>query len=327
MSSPPAFPHWLRKIDPVLARQDGNAVYQAFRLRRRDHRPPWHRRWFAAEYKRASFRGGGRLLKPSRQSRFPAWASNLITDRGYSQATLEVWLTPTTGEELAEAIYLESREHWAVDIFAALILFGVPLAIYVVAALVYLNHSAAAVALMSAAWLWLAWEGTLFGLLVAGRAARSAVAHRFHIIERVSQPSKGIAHEVASLMGGCLAVVGIAAVGFILLIASCFILVHAIIFAAGFVEDVMPPAISAYLFEAGLIPVCALMALILRGARPGMTRTHEAKCRRVFAKCQRAYALYLSRRVIDDFDAWAWVVSLYGPEPAFKQLHMFSTPD
>ena len=40
----PAFPAWLRRLDPALAAEDTNPLFEAFRRRRKLHRLPRLRR-------------------------------------------------------------------------------------------------------------------------------------------------------------------------------------------------------------------------------------------------------------------------------------------
>ena len=145
-SPPPAFPPWLRALDPALAREDTNALFQAFRARRwRRHGlairlrdmgpgflwliqflvwpivsqlcrgPGWASRLLAFLLSCAAFgalagftvvlrRGGGlplRLADIYDLSRSPGWSPTVIED---------LWLLPLSGEEVVEALYLESRD-------------------------------------------------------------------------------------------------------------------------------------------------------------------------------------------------------------------------
>lgn len=133
MSLPPAFPEWMRRADPILAREDTNTLFQAFReLRLR--RQGWMARWNvaplgvalalavlfalvpfgyafwiavagAAAYRR--FRG----YFASRQTRLPDRVTALFRSQSLARSVaVDIWLCPEVGSEVLEAVYLERRE-------------------------------------------------------------------------------------------------------------------------------------------------------------------------------------------------------------------------
>lgn len=138
-SMPPAFPAWMRDRDPMLAAEDTNGLFQAFRLRRagREINLPylpdpaimalcslaglvaisdWRivvvmattvlvslLAWFVALNRRV--RAGERL--PLRLTQI--FSSAAPRQLGGSLGR-DLWLLPLAGSEVAEAIYLEQRE-------------------------------------------------------------------------------------------------------------------------------------------------------------------------------------------------------------------------
>ncbi len=145
-SPPPAFPDWLRRFDPLLAAEDTNALYQAFRLRRTVHARPTmaaHLRtlwsWDIASHgivlnfillvlALALSRFIGLLAIPAlfvlllfsyasfrvhrrRTPHLPLTVSQVFTRDGlHESAAREIWLAGFTGRDVLEAIYLEKRE-------------------------------------------------------------------------------------------------------------------------------------------------------------------------------------------------------------------------
>lgn len=144
----PAFPRWLRRIDPLLAAEDTNTLYQAFRERRQ------RRSWMAriadarSEFMIVGFATGGLVLlvyvlarfgclaclaalvpiiaflaiasatrhRRIQSRRLPNSVSGVFSLRGFhEQAAIDLWLTGSGGREIVEAIYLEQRQaNWPV---------------------------------------------------------------------------------------------------------------------------------------------------------------------------------------------------------------------
>ena len=140
MTVPPAFPEWMRRADPILAREDTNTLFQAFReLRRRRH--GWRARSGIVPVLTvlAVFAGIALLTlyvprkfealilpsawviillygKASRaavaaRTRLPSHVERFFQfPRLQLQVGMDLWLCPLVGPDVFEAIYLERRE-------------------------------------------------------------------------------------------------------------------------------------------------------------------------------------------------------------------------
>lgn len=145
----PAFPKWLRRIDPLLAREDDNLLFQFFRERRARRRGlvSWMARspsflpmiiftvlafssiplmntsalaWNLAIFSGLGFVGYGcllgyRLIYPRIEQgkiSFPERISTFFpAGRIRTGLFRDLWLTETSGKDFAEAMYLESVEY------------------------------------------------------------------------------------------------------------------------------------------------------------------------------------------------------------------------
>lgn len=141
-----AFPNWLRKLDPLLAAEDTNHLFQAFRARRLEYGPKGWRRYFSKSHLKGSLLpaligtaivltgiiafftlGCCALLfimavapliyrKISKrritEAFLPMRLAGVFHQGGFhEQAAIDIWLTGASGQEVAEAIYLERREN------------------------------------------------------------------------------------------------------------------------------------------------------------------------------------------------------------------------
>lgn len=151
----PIFPPWLVRHDPVLARVEDNGIYMAFRARRREHRgrgvrkivralsrlDVWlsiaislviiavaifYTQWLCPAMLLLVLFGFFQRGRSEAHFEMPLRASALISSEGAcnTNALRDLWHCPGGGRELAEAIYLESREQtvfwaWALAVFVA----------------------------------------------------------------------------------------------------------------------------------------------------------------------------------------------------------------
>lgn len=155
----PAFPKWLKEMDPVLQAEETNAVFQAFRARRLDYGGGGWRSLFRRRA-RANMSPAliamwigllavvfvGCLISPfvaalaavflvpfiqqkSTRQRIigeflPKRVSQVFSEKGFFEsAAIDLWLTGVKGSEVAEAIYLEKREvNFGSSVLALLVL-------------------------------------------------------------------------------------------------------------------------------------------------------------------------------------------------------------
>ncbi len=139
---PARFPAWQRRLDPTLAAEDANRLYNMFRIRRRDG--PWSGLrtiveslgvlvgilaamiavalvyryvtplvalmvFFVGLAAPAAWLLAGNLR--SRRSALPRRLWSVFSIRGYEpEGAEQIWLAGATGREIIEAIYLEKRE-------------------------------------------------------------------------------------------------------------------------------------------------------------------------------------------------------------------------
>lgn len=208
-SLPPAFPEWMRARDPILAREDTNGLYQAFRARRLRARKPLGpvRDQLSAMLMPASVMLGCwmgikmevetllpllaiyaalmvLLLLFCRDSSKPAsmlWVSTVFGNSPDDMKPMtDLWLTPTTGAEVAEAIYLEDREATLHEARTGAITYGILLPSYYILLIspplgeIWRQIPSALLLLLLAVQYQLALAGPH-----GGRSARGAVAYVF----------------------------------------------------------------------------------------------------------------------------------------------------
>ncbi len=103
--TPPAFSEWMRRNDPTLDAEKTNCLFQAFYRRRKVH----GRKFFAP----SKAPGVGRWDKRNLTPFLPRRLSDVYSEKGILlQAATDIWLTPNTGRDIVETLYLEGRLMW-----------------------------------------------------------------------------------------------------------------------------------------------------------------------------------------------------------------------
>ncbi len=119
----PVFNEKMRKVDPLLAAEDTNALFQAFH-ERRNHMDPLRL------LKGQSLPPNISPHKPILVNTLPFYLTNVFGPLGFVRsAAIDIWMTGASGRDLAEAIYLENNllrnEISSIFIFIWLIALGV----------------------------------------------------------------------------------------------------------------------------------------------------------------------------------------------------------
>lgn len=152
----PAFPQWLRELDPLLEAEDTNPIYEAFRRRRTVHARARIGTWLRpAQWTTAVFYGAivllsillvvwlmqligccaipigflpGLLVARRLQrhriagTHLPRYLSDVYSKGGYVEhAAIDLWMSGLRGRDAVEAIYLETRERrwkWVLAVVA-----------------------------------------------------------------------------------------------------------------------------------------------------------------------------------------------------------------
>lgn len=153
----PQFRPWMRRLDPMLAQEDSNAIYNAFRAWREEHtRGLWGRMsrtfrtnplfilyaigavmGFVLVVALVAFVGclgfillavvgvavSALLSKMRKTGALPRTVAGLFSGGIHSEAVHDLWLTGITGRELMMAMYLERRrQSFAVSLILSLLL-------------------------------------------------------------------------------------------------------------------------------------------------------------------------------------------------------------
>lgn len=163
VAEPPIFPRWMRAVDPVLEAEHDNALFEAFRLRRRVYKPrlrdrlrnraTWLRWGGVAGALLAvaalvvatlwltqgaaivllvlfvAVASGLAIRRPNRTTLMPRRLAEVFSRGGIAIfAARDIYLMGVGGQKLAEAMYMELRERQVrlVQIVTVVLLVGIP---------------------------------------------------------------------------------------------------------------------------------------------------------------------------------------------------------
>lgn len=339
----PAFSAYLRRLDPLLAAEDTNALYQAFRARRMARTSgirhsksvrmfrlvavvlliigvsgciatlvPWF--WL-----RALIVLGGIAapiafvwLQPRSASarHLPHRLSEVFFDipGPKREAARDVWMTPASPRDVVEALYLEACEGvWGINVAAHVAVGMVGVVMY---AMVREEVFTVRATLLLAAFVWflrefadLSFESSTQRLVLVAGGAVNRFARATALPRTASTLARGVGLAVVLVV----AVTTVGAVAFKVLEWTRwnFFLEQAVLHKGS-------EWYGAFLF-------CILAWAIRRRSSGRNAARSRAMLDRIARRAERYYPLYMSLVVFQDPDARAWADAQFGDAEAFEK--------
>lgn len=321
-----AFPEWLRRLDPMLNAEDSNAVFEAFRRRRKVHA----RGRFLTSLK-YSFAGAsvqqlalygvvivasvvafaflgccaipivavaltiiGRSFQRGRVQKgvMPRRLEQVFSVSGFMETqAIDLWLSGATGRDVLEALYLERRErNWLATILVMVLLGMVAVGIYLYLAKPW--HIVGAMVVLSI--VWITYELTWM-LLVGGMGT----LHENVLKNRVV--SWGSASLVADTVLEILKRLGWIVVAFVVIG-----LVGGLVAFVATTIAAHEGGTGEYRDEFVAISILVVLALVLHFIRIPLRNRYLAALLKLMDEGNYAFDRFMAGVVVDDPEGAAW---------------------
>ncbi|CAN5284594.1 hypothetical protein BH09SUM1_BH09SUM1_15580 [soil metagenome] len=353
MFAKPAFPAWVRRLDPNLAAEDTNEIFRAFRLRRTEH---GRRRWrmfnmrgrgvspgyvigcalivlvtLPAFYTCSCFAlfipivGMAILTKKYSSAAIkgdylPPRVSQVFQRSGFFEnAAIDLWMTGASGQTVAEAIYLEHREAFLQKLLVSLAIFTV-FSIGIYETILYLAHAPLPIhaQIVLPFWLYMLYRSGLYGF-----ASHSGITRAQHLDDQFEY-WKGSSPAGAMIGRGLVrAVIGMAVFVSLGLIFWAMIAINEFIMPAA---PNIPPLLKQFhaarwfYYAAGIL---AALSGVFYLAQVIVQNIIVPKVQPSLMRAQAAYQIFMAGKVSGDPEGEAWARWRYAADEliAFPTLN------